>query len=254
MTVYFIGAGPGAPDLITVRGLELLRRCPVCVYAGSLVSPEHLWALPEGAAVHNSAKMSLEQIGTVFLEAHARGLDVARLHTGDPTLYGAIGEQISFCVEHDIACEVVPGVSSFTACAAALNSELTVPNVAQTVILTRCEGRTPVPERERLERLARAHTSMCIFLSAGLIDRVVDALRPHYPGGTPVAVVCRATWPDQRIVTADLQSIAARVKAAGITMTAMILVGQFLAQPHTRSRLYDPAFTHEYRDSAGERP
>jgi precorrin-4/cobalt-precorrin-4 C11-methyltransferase len=252
MTVYFIGAGPGAPDLITVRGLELLRRCPVCVYAGSLVSPEHLAALPEGAAVHNSVKMSLEQIGAVFLEAHAQGRDVARLHTGDPTLYGAIGEQISFCGEHGIACEVVPGVSSFTASAAALNSELTVPNIAQTVILTRCEGRTPMPERERLERLARARTSMCVFLSAGLIDGVVDALRPHYPGDTPVAVVCRATWPDQRIITANLQGIAARVKAAGITKTAMILVGQFLAQPHTRSRLYDPDFTHEYRDSGGE--
>jgi precorrin-4/cobalt-precorrin-4 C11-methyltransferase len=249
MRVYFIGAGPGAPDLITVRGLSILRACRVCVYAGSLVSAEHLAALPEGAEVHNSAKMSLEQIGKVFLDAKRRNLDVARLHTGDPALFGATGEQIAFCDDNTIECEVVPGVSSFSASAAVLKKELTLPGVSQTVLLTRCEGRTPVPDREKLEKLAASRSSMCIFLSAGLIDSVVASLLVHYPADTPVTVVSRVTWHDQKIISADLSSIASRLKELGVSKTAMILVGDFLRERGELSKLYDKYFSTEYRSA-----
>jgi precorrin-4/cobalt-precorrin-4 C11-methyltransferase len=247
MKIFFIGAGPGAPDLITVRGLAILRACQVCIYAGSLVSKEHLAALPQNAEVHNSAKMSLDEIGAVFLAAKERNVDVARLHTGDPTIYGAIGEQISFCVENGIDCEVIPGVSSFTAAAGVLKQELTLPGVSQTVILTRCEGKTPVPELEKLEFLARSQSSMCIFLSAGLIDSVVRSLSVHYPSSTPVTVISRVTWPDQHIVSGDLSTIAGILKNEGIRKTAMILVGRFLLNKGNMSRLYDASFTTEYR-------
>lgn len=247
MRVYFIGAGPGAPDLITVRGLTILRTCPVCVYAGSLVSADHLTALPEGAEVHNSAKMSLEQICAVFLDAKRRNLDVARLHTGDPSLFGAIGEQIAFCDDNTIDCEVVPGVSSFSASAAVLKKELTLPGVSQTVILTRCEGRTPMPELEKLEKLAASRSSMCIFLSAGLIDSVVRSLLVHYPANTPVTVVSRVTWRDQKVISATLSSIADPLKTQGISKTAMILVGDFLRERGELSKLYDKTFSTEYR-------
>ncbi len=249
MRVYFIGAGPGAPDLITVRGLSILRACHVCVYAGSLVSAEHLTALPKDAEVHNSAKMSLEQIGAVFLDAKGRNLDVARLHTGDPSLFGAIGEQIAFCNDNAIECEVVPGVSSFSASVAALKKELTLPGVSQTVILTRCEGRTPVPELEKLEKLAASRSSMCIFLSAGLIDSVVRSLLVHFPTDTPVTVVSRATWHDQKIISADLSSIAGQLKEQNISKTAMILVGDFLRERGELSKLYDKSFSTEYRSA-----
>jgi precorrin-4/cobalt-precorrin-4 C11-methyltransferase len=249
MRVYFIGAGPGAPDLITVRGRAILRTCRVCVYAGSLVSAEHLSALPEKAEVHNSAKMSLEQICAVFLDAKGKNLDVARLHTGDPSLFGAIGEQIAFCDDNAIDCEVVPGVSSFSASAAALKKELTLPGISQTVILTRCEGRTPVPEKEKLEKLAASRSSMCIFLSAGLINSVVGSLLLHYPPNTPVTVVSRVTWHDQKIISADLSSIAARLKEECVSKTAMILVGDILRERGELSKLYDRSFSTEYRSA-----
>jgi precorrin-4/cobalt-precorrin-4 C11-methyltransferase len=247
MQIYFIGAGPGSADLITVRGLTILRTCMVCVYAGSLVSEKHLAALPHGAEVHNSAKMSLEQICAVFLDAKRRNLDVARLHTGDPALFGAIGEQIAFCDDHSIDCEVVPGVSSFSASAAALKKELTLPGVSQTVILTRCEGRTPVPELEKLEKLAASRSSMCIFLSAGLIEAVVKSLLVHYPANTPVTVVSRVSWPDQKVVQSELAVIASALKKQGISKTAMILVGDFLRERGELSKLYDKTFSTEYR-------
>jgi precorrin-4/cobalt-precorrin-4 C11-methyltransferase len=247
MKVYFIGAGPGAPDLITVRGLDILRRCRVCVYAGSLVSTEHLRQLPEGSQVYNSATMSLDAIGNVFFNAKRHNRDVARLHTGDPTIYGAIGEQIAFCNENGIDCEVIPGVSSFTASVAALNKELTLPGISQTVILTRCEGTTPVPEQEKLENLARSRSSMCIFLSAGLIQSVSEQLLLHYPHDTPVVVVSRVTWSDQRMVEGTLATIADRLQEEGITKTAMILVGSFLNGTGELSKLYDKTFTTEYR-------
>ena len=247
MKVYFVGAGPGAPDLITVRGLNILRRCPVCVYAGSLVSVEHLREVPGNAQVYNSAIMSLEAIGDVFLDAQKKNRDVARLHTGDPTIYGAIGEQITFCERNGIDCEIVPGVSSFTASVAALKKELTLPGVSQTIILTRCEGKTPVPEREKLEVLAQSRSSMCVFLSAGVIASAAEQLRLHYPPDTPVTVVARATWPDQKIVEGTLDTIVERINNEGITKTAMILVGAFLKDSGEFSNLYDKSFSTEYR-------
>ena len=199
MKVYFIGAGPGASDLITLRGFNILKNATVCIYAGSLVSTDHLKALPANAEIFNSAQMNLQQICQIFSYAYSNNKDVARLHTGDPSIYGAIGEQISFCLDNNIECEVIPGVSSFTACAAALKKELTLPGVSQTVILTRSEGRTLMPERERLELLAQSRTSMCIFLSAGLIEKTVASLLTHYPEDTPVAVISRVSWPDQKL-------------------------------------------------------
>ena len=247
MKVYFIGAGPGAPDLITVRGLNILRQCSVCVYAGSLVSVEHLRQLPEDTQVYNSATMSLDAIGNVFLDAKQHDRDVARLHTGDPTIYGAIGEQIAFCNDNGIDCEVIPGVSSFTASVAALKKELTLPGVSQTVILTRCEGKTPVPEREKLDKLAESRSSMCIFLSAGHSERVAEQLLVHYPPDTPAAVVSRATWHDQKIVEGTLSTIAERLTEAHISKTAVILVGSFLRERGEPSKLYDRSFTTGYR-------
>lgn len=247
MKVYFIGAGPGAPDLITVRGLNILRRCSVCVYAGSLVSAEHLRRLPEDAQVYNSANMTLEAICEVFFNAKKRQQNVARLHTGDPTIYGAIGEQIAFCNDNNIECEVVPGVSSFTASVAALNRELTLPGVSQTVILTRCEGKTPIPEQEKLEILAQSQSSMCIFLSANLIKEAAKRLLVHYPSDTPVTVVSRVTWFDQTIIEGTLATIAERVIGSHISKTAMILVGAFLKERGELSKLYNAAFSTGYR-------
>jgi precorrin-4/cobalt-precorrin-4 C11-methyltransferase len=252
MRVYFIGAGPGAADLITVRGLTVLRGSKICIYAGSLVSREHLDALPADAEVHDSSRMSLDDIGDIFLSAKKRDLNISRLHTGDPTIYGAIAEQIAFCMEHGIECEIVPGVSSFTAAAAAIGKELTLPGISQTVILTRCEGRTPVPQREKLEALARSRSSMCIFLSAGLISETVAALRVHYPADTPVAVVSRVSWPDERVITGTLDSIAAATAVGGITRSAMVLVGRFLEGKGALSKLYDASFSHGFRKADGE--
>jgi len=247
MRVYFIGAGPGAVDLLTVRGLSILRKCKICIYAGSLVSTEHLDSLPDGAEIHNSAEMSLEQICTIFIDAKERNLDVARLHTGDPSLFGAIGEQISFCDDNNIDCEVVPGVSSFSASVAAVKKELTLPGVSQTVILTRCEGRTPVPQLENLKRLAESRSSMCIFLSAGLIHSVVKSLISSYPSDTPVTVVSRASWPDEKIISSDLSSIAGILDKNNISKTAMILVGDFLRKRGELSKLYDKNFSTAFR-------
>ncbi len=247
MKVYFIGAGPGAPDLITLRGHNLLKQCNVCVYAGSLVSKEHLNILDKHTSVYNSATMSLEEIGDVFLNAKKLNHNVARLHTGDPSLYGSIGEQIAFCIENEIECEVVPGVSSFSASVAALKKELTLPGISQTVILTRCEGRTPVPARERLEELAKSQSSMCIFLSAKLIQKVSDALIQQYPAKTPVAIVYKATWPDQKIIQCTLSDLTEQMKKQRISKTAMILVGEFLQRQGEASCLYDAGFTHAYR-------
>ena len=245
MTVYFIGAGPGALDLITIRGYKLLKKSSICIYAGSLVNPDFLNLMPKNAEIHNSASLTSEEIGAIFLNAKLRSCNVARLHTGDPSIFGAITEQIEFCRQNNINCEVVPGVSSFTACAALLKKELTLAGITQTVILTRCEGRTPVPEH--LEVLAASQSTMCIFLSVGIIDRVAASLLAHYPGDTPVAVVHRATWPDEQIVYSDLKSIAATVKKMEIKKTAIILVGKFLCETYAPSKLYDRSFSHEFR-------
>ena len=241
--VVFLGAGPGDPELLTLKGRRLLDTADLVVYAGSLVNP----ALLDGirASCHDSAGLDLEAIMTLLAEGYKRGLRTVRLHTGDPAMYGAIREQMQWFDARAIPYEVVPGVSSVFAAAAALRTELTVPEVTQTVILTRQAGRTPVPERESLARLAKVQATMCIFLSVALIERVVADL---LAGGYPVDTVERASWPDERIVRGSLENIAERVADSGIRKTAMIVVGPALsADSRIASRLYDAAFSHEYR-------
>ena len=245
--VVFLGAGPGDPELLTLKGRRLLDDADLVVYAGSLVNPALLEGI--GAVCHDSAALDLEAIMTLLADGYRRGLRTVRLHTGDPAVYGAIREQMQWLDARAIPYEVVPGVSSVFAAAAALRTELTVPEVTQTVILTRQAGRTPVPERESLVRLAAAQATMCIFLSVSLMGRVVEDLRAGgYPVDTPIAVVERASWPDERIVRGTLADIAARVADSGIRKTAMIVVGPALsADSRVASKLYDAAFSHEYR-------
>lgn len=248
MKVYIIGAGPGDPDLITVKGARLVERCPVVLYTGSLVPEAVIARAAPGAKVLDSAGMTLEQIVDVFKEAHARDEDVARVHTGDPSIFGSTAEQMRQLEALGIEYEIVPGVSSFTAAAAALGRELTLPELSQTVILTRAEGRTPMPPLEKLEDLARHRATMCLFLSVNLIRDVVAQLTPAYGAECPVAVVQRATWPDQRVVRGTLADIGDKVREARITATAMILVGEVLeAKDFANSRLYDAGFTHRFR-------
>lgn len=255
--VYFIGAGPGDPELITVKGRRILAAADVIVYADSLVSSEMLsWAKP-GAQIHGSAGMTLEEMMAVLVAAARAGQVVARVHTGDPSLYGAILEQMAVLNQEGIPYEVVPGVSAVFAAAAALGAELTVPELAQTVILTRIEGRTPVPERERLRDLAAHRATLALYLSVGQMDRVVEeVLAGGYPPETPVAVVQRATWPDQRILRGTLADIAGQTAAAGMTRHALILVGAALDPSlpaggrGRESRLYNKDFAHRYRRPA----
>lgn len=248
MKVYFVGAGPGDPDLITVKGERLLRQAGVVVYAGSLVNPQLLELLPDGASVYNSAGMTLEEVVAVLAQGVAAGRVVVRLHTGDPSLYGAINEQLHALAALDIACEIVPGVSSMAAAAAAVMREYTVPEGSQTLIITRMGERTPVPAAEALTELARHGSSMCIFLSVHRLERVVaELLAGGYPPLTPAAVVSWASWPQQQVISGVLTDITSKVAEAGIQRTALILVGQFLEPPASRSLLYHPDFTHGYR-------
>lgn len=250
MKVYFIGAGPGAPDLITLRGKMIVESADLIIYAGSLVNPEILaWSRP-GVPTYDSAGMDLEAVLDLYrVNADAEGT-IARLHTGDPSIYGAVQEQIDFCVGAGIPWEVVPGVSSATAAAASIGREFTLPEVSQTLIVTRIAGRTPVPEAEDLAILAASRASMAILLSIGRIEDVCRKLAVHYPTETPAAVVYRASWPDERIVRGTLADIAAKVRAEGITRQAIILVGKAVgAGPgeYARSKLYDSSFSHGFR-------
>jgi precorrin-4/cobalt-precorrin-4 C11-methyltransferase len=252
--VVFVGAGPGDPRLITVLGCEMLRAADVVLYAGSLVSPEVLqWTRP-GTEIHNTAQMDLEQTTAVCLEAARQGKKVVRLHTGDPALYSAALEQIVLLEAAGVPCRVVPGVSSAFASAAALGTPLTLPGVSQTVVLTRLAGRTPVPETEALDRFAATGATLCVFLSVDRIGEVVEACRTGgRPEETPVAVVCRASWPDQSVITGTLGDIDAKVRGTGIRRQAMILVGDALrprlegSSDFARSKLYDPTFSHGFR-------
>ncbi|WP_437307362.1 precorrin-4 C(11)-methyltransferase [Sorangium sp. So ce388] len=248
MRVYIIGAGPGDPGLITVRGAELVARCPVVMYTGSLVPREIVATARPDARVIDSAGMTLDQIVEVFVEARDAGHDVARVHTGDPVLFGSTAEQMRRMAELGIPYEIIPGVSSFTAAAAALGRELTLPELSQTVILTRAEGRTPVPPAERLEELARHQATLCLFLSITLLKDVTEALIPSYGADCPVAVVHKASCADQKIVTGTLADIREKVRAEGIKSQSMILVGRVLTSTDfADSRLYDPEFSHKFR-------
>ncbi len=247
--LFFVGAGAGDPELITVRGRKLLDAADVVIYAGSLVNP----ALLEGirAEIHDSAGMTLDEIISVIQDNFKQGKLVVRLHTGDPSFYSAISEQIERLRGLSIEYEVVPGVSSAMAGAALLGQELTIPEISQTVIFTRIEGRTPVPDREKLSALAKHRASMVIFLSAGMIEKVRDELLEGYPENTPVAVIERVSWPEERIVRGTLKDIADKVKEAGIKKTALIYVGEALRASEEKlgkeSKLYHKDFKHEYR-------
>ena len=245
--LYIVGAGPGDPGLLTLRGAELLRAADVVIYAGSLVNPALLDLTKPGCQLHNSAGMTLDEIVAVVGRSHRAGQTVVRLSSGDPSLYGAVREQIDRCRDLGIPLEVVPGVSSLGAAAAALGVQYTLPGVSQTLILTRLAGRTPVPDAESLAALAGHQASMAIFLSVHRIERVVAQLRAAYPAETPVAVVYKASWPEQEIVRGTLGDIAAAVKDRGITKTALILVDGFLGDDYELSRLYNPAFSHGCR-------
>lgn len=248
--VYIVGAGSGAADLITVRGARLLGQADVIIYAGSLVNPEVLSYAKNGCQIHNSAKMTLEEVVEVMANAHFHGQNVVRLHTGDPSIYGAIREQMDALDALGIPWDDTPGVSSFCGAAAALGAEYTLPGVSQTVIITRLAGRTPVPERESLAALAAHRASMVIFLSAGMLDRVQAALlEGGCPSETPAALVYKATWPEEKLVRCTVGALAQSGADAGIRSTALVLVGDFLAgSGYQRSKLYDPAFTTGYRE------
>ena len=246
--VHFVGAGPGAPDLITLRGAELLKTADVIIYAGSLVNPALLGLAKTGCTIHNSAEMTLEQVLSAVQQAEASGKTTVRLHTGDPCLYGAIREQMDALDTLGISYDDTPGVSSFCGAAAALNAEYTLPGVSQSVIITRLAGRTPVPERENLAALAAHGATMVLFLSAALLDGVqAELLKGAYTEMTPAAIVYKATWPEEKIVHCTVGTLAESGAAAGIRNTALVLVGDFLGSDYQRSKLYDPSFTTGYR-------
>lgn len=249
--VHFIGAGPGDPELLTIKGKRLIDSADVIIYAGSLVNEKVLADCKEGAQVYNSAYMTLPKVIGVMKEAEARGQSVARVHTGDPSIYGAIREQMDALDELGISYEVIPGVSSFLAAAASMKKEYTLPGVSQTVILSRLEGRTPVPEKEKILSLAKHHATMIIFLSVGKIEVLVQLMSESYEKDTPVAVVYKASWPEETIIYGTLETIADKVKASGITKTALVVVGDFLGDKYELSKLYDQNFETEYRKTGG---
>ena len=248
MKVYFIGAGPGDPGLLTIRGAALIASCPVVLYTGSLVPREVLAHARPDAHVLDSSRMTLEEIIDVTVAARDADQDVARVHTGDPLIFGSTAEQMRRLTALGIAYDIIPGVSSFTAAAAALGRELTLPELSQTIILTRAEGRTPMPDGEKLADLARHGATMALFLSITLMQEVTEQLIPAYGADCPVAVVHKASCPDQQIITGTLADIRAKVKEAGIKTQSMILVGRTLtAHDFADSRLYAADFSHRFR-------
>lgn len=254
MKVYIIGAGPGDPQLLTLRGAELISKCPVILYTGSLVPKEVLAHARRDAKVMDSSGMTLDEIIDIIAKARNEGQDVARVHTGDPLIFGSTAEQMRRLDDLGIPYEIIPGVSSFTAAAAALRRELTLPELSQTLILTRCEGRTPMPNGERLKDLAAHRATLALFLSITLIKKVIQSLIPFYGADCPVAVVHKATWPDQVILTGTLEDIEEKVKAAKIRSTSIVLVGRVLTSTDFKnSRLYDPEFSHGFRKAKSER-
>lgn len=246
--VHFVGAGSGAVDLITIRGKKRLDEADVVIYAGSLVNPELLQSCKKECEIYNSATMTLEEVLVVIEQSEKAGKDTVRLHTGDPCLYGAIREQMDALDQREIAYDVCPGVSSFCGAAAALKTEYTLPNVSQSVVITRMEGRTPVPEMEKIEQWAKHQATMVIFLSMGLLPELEKALQKGgYAADTPAAIVYKATWPEEKVFHCTVDTIAETAKKNKITKTALIVVGKVLNGVYDRSKLYDPFFSTEYR-------
>ena len=247
--VYFVGAGPGAPDLLTIRGAELLKTANRIIYAGSLVNPALLDMRKEGCDIFNSAEMTLEEVIARIQETEKKGGMTVRLHTGDPSLYSAMREQMDILDEKGISYEVCPGVSAFSGAAAALDLVYTLPGISQTVIITRAEGRTPVPERENLRALAAHRSTIVLFLSAGMTGKVSEELiAGGYSKDTPAAIVYKASWPEEKYALCTVETLEETAKKEGLTKTAIIIVGDAVAQKgYLRSKLYDPSFTTEYR-------
>ena len=249
--VHIVGAGPGDPELITVKGQRYLRGADVVIYAGSLVNPALLELCKPGAEIHNSASMTLDEVVAVIENAEQKGQVTVRLHTGDPSVYGAIQEQMDAFSKKGIAYDIVPGVSSCFATAAALKQEYTLPGISQTVIITRNEGRTPVPEAEKLRSLAKHQSTMCIYLSIAMLDKVVEELiAGGYAPDTPIAIVQRASWPEEKIVRGTLATIVKDIEGKNIDRTAMIVVSRCLGASYDLSRLYAPEFSHMFREAS----
>lgn len=248
--VHFVGAGSGAVDLITVRGARLLKEADVIIYAGSLVNPELLDYAKEGCDIYDSAKMTLEQVIAVIQETEQAGKTTVRLHTGDSSIYGAVREQFDELIKLGIEYDVCPGVSSFCGAASSLKTEYTLPDVSQTVIITRTAGRTPVPERESIRALAAHQSTMVLFLSTSLTEKLqTDLLEGGYPGTTPVAVVYKATWPEEKVFRCTVDTLHKTVTENGLTKTSLIIVGNCMGDTYLRSLLYHPGFTTEYREA-----
>lgn len=246
--VHFVGAGPGAEDLITVRGLNYIKEADVIIYAGSLVNPALLKYAKSECEVYNSAYMTLEEVIDVTVKAEKKGLTTVRLHTGDPSIYGAIREQMDELEKISIDFDVCPGVSSFFGAAAALKLEYTLPDVSQSVIISREEGRTPVPEKEKLSMLAKHQATMVLFLSSGMSEKVKgNLIEGGYSPDTPVAVIYKATWPEEKIIRTTLENLPKDMEKENITKTALIIVGRVLGNSYSKSKLYDANFTTEFR-------
>ena len=251
--IYIVGAGPGAEDLITIRGVELLKKADTIIYAGSLVNPGLLKYAKDDCSIHDSAKMTLEEVISAMEKDDGPNKIIVRLHTGDPSIYGAIREQMDILDSKGMEYEYVPGVSSFIGAASALKAEYTLPNVSQTVILTRMAGRTPVPEKEEIESLASHQATMIIFLTSTMLKELSRRLiEGGYSPDTPAAIVYKATWPDQKVIRTTVENIAVEAEKEGINKMALICVGNFLGDNYERSKLYHPEFTHLFREGKQE--
>ncbi len=249
--VYFVGAGPGDVELITVKGKKLLSCADIIIYAGSLVNPKLLEYAKSSCKFYNSANMTLEEVMDVILKDEHKNLNIVRLHTGDPSIYGAIAEQMDILNENNVKYEVVPGVSSFFGAAASLKTEYTLPGVSQTVILTRMEGITSVPKKEDIVNLAKINGSMVIFLSTGMLKKLSEKLiEGGYDESTPAAIAYKVTWEDEKIIRTTIKNLQSEAEKAGIKKTALILVGDFLKGKYERSMLYSPEFSHEFREKS----
>jgi len=247
MRVYFIGAGPGDPEFLTIKAEKIIKKADIIIYAGSLINIDIIKSVKKGAKLYNASGMNLDQILRIIKKAESTGKIIARIHSGDPSIYGAIQENMDWCEKRGIDYSVIPGVSSYQAAAASLKQELTLPGVSQTVILTRISGRTKVPAKEDLQKLAKIRATMVIFLSIQKIECVIGKLKKSYGSNTPVAVIEKVSFPDERKIIGTMQDIAKKVKGSGITRHAIIIVGDVLNKKYKKSKLYDKYFEHMFR-------